>query len=159
MFFFIPYVLAEIPANSLFVRSGIAPRIWLSTATLLFGIVMICHGYAPNWQTLAGLRWPLGFVGSFYFRTSYTEISFQFEGFLFPGSILLITSWYPRYETQKRVSAFYLMGGSQWTRLDLLLTQFNKAQASRDSAISSLTVSAHFLEPTESLDITGSFCS
>lgn len=53
-------------------------------------------GFAKSWQTLAGLRVPLG----------------AFEGFLFPGSIFLISSWYPRYETQKRVSAFYLGGAS-----------------------------------------------
>jgi MFS family permease len=57
---------------------------------------MIGHGFATNWYTLAGLRVPLGF----------------FEGFLFPGSIFLISSWYPRYETQKRISAFYLSGAS-----------------------------------------------
>ena len=28
-----------------------------------------------------------------------------------PADILL-TAWYPRYETQKRISAFYLMGAS-----------------------------------------------
>jgi len=95
-FFFIPYILVEIPANSLFKKSGIRPRLWLPTATLLFGLIMVCHAFSPNWQTLAGLRWPLG----------------AFEGVLFPGSILLISSWYPRYEVQKRISAFYLMGAS-----------------------------------------------
>lgn len=63
---------------------------------MLFGVAMIGHGFAKNWQTLAGLRVPLG----------------AFEGFLFPGSIFLISSWYPRYEVQKRISAFYLSGAS-----------------------------------------------
>jgi len=95
MLFFIPYILTEIPAN-LALKAGVHPRYWLSTATLIFGISMIGHGFATNWYTLAGLRVPLGF----------------FEGFLFPGSIFLISSWYPRYETQKRISAFYLSGAS-----------------------------------------------
>jgi len=95
MLFFIPYILTEIPAN-LALKAGVHPRLWLPTATLLFGLSMLGHGFAKNWQTLAGLRVPLG----------------AFEGFLFPGSIFLISSWYPRYETQKRISAFYLSGAS-----------------------------------------------
>jgi len=95
MLFFIPYILTEIPAN-MALKAGVHPRLWLPTATLLFGVAMIGHGFAKNWQTLAGLRVPLG----------------AFEGFLFPGSIFLISSWYPRYETQKRISAFYLSGAS-----------------------------------------------
>lgn len=88
-----------------------SPRIWLPTSTLGFGVIMIAHGFAPNWYTLAGLRIPLG----------------AFEGVLFPGRsttdspspgvqadtlgcIFLIASWYPRYATQKRISAFYLGG-------------------------------------------------
>ena len=63
---------------------------------MLFGVAMLGHGFAKDWQTLAGLRVPLG----------------AFEGFLFPGSIFLISSWYPRYDTQKRISAFYLSGAS-----------------------------------------------
>lgn len=55
---------------------------------------MLGSGFVPNWWTLAILRVPLG----------------AFEGILFPGCIFLISSWYPRYETQKRISAFYLGG-------------------------------------------------
>jgi len=55
---------------------------------------MLGSGWVPNWWTLAILRVPLG----------------AFEGILFPGCIFLISSWYPRYETQKRISAFYLGG-------------------------------------------------
>lgn len=55
---------------------------------------MIGFGFVENWWTLAILRVPLG----------------AFEGILFPGCIFLISSWYPRYETQKRISAFYLGG-------------------------------------------------
>ncbi|MCQ8811744.1 MFS transporter, partial [Escherichia coli] len=30
-----------------------------------------------------------------------------FEAVLFPGAVYLLSSWYPRHETQKRMSAFY----------------------------------------------------
>ncbi len=55
---------------------------------------MIGFGFVKNWWTLAILRLPLGAL----------------EGILFPGCVFLISSWYPRYDTQKRVSAFYLSG-------------------------------------------------
>jgi len=67
-------------------------RLWLAGSTFLFGLAMLGHGFARNWYTVAGLRVPLG----------------AFEGLLFPGAVFLISSWYPRYETQKRISAFYL---------------------------------------------------
>lgn len=41
-----------------------------------------------NWQTLAALRAILGI----------------FESALFPGCVCLLSSWYPRHETQKRMS-------------------------------------------------------
>jgi len=52
---------------------------------------MLGMGFVENWQTLAALRAILGI----------------FEAALFPGAVYLLSSWYPRHETQKRMSAFY----------------------------------------------------
>src|SRR6195952_212165 len=51
-------------------------------------------GFVPNWETMAGLRIILGAL----------------EAGLYPGSVYLLSTWYPRYELQKRNATFYLIG-------------------------------------------------
>jgi MFS family permease len=78
---------------------------------MAFGAVMLGSGWVPNWWTLAILRVPLGaFEGLSNSTPSPHRKSADSIGILFPGCIFLISSWYPRYETQKRISAFYLGG-------------------------------------------------
>lgn len=67
-------------------------KIWLATAVLLWGIVMIGMGLAPTWSALAGLRALLG----------------AFEAVLFPGATYLIACWYPRKQMASRNSWFYI---------------------------------------------------
>ncbi|BEI84447.1 hypothetical protein CcaverHIS002_0410510 [Cutaneotrichosporon cavernicola] len=87
--FFIPYIILEIPSQIGLRYFGV--RNWLSAAVFLWGIIMICMGFAPNWNTLAGLRAVLG----------------VFEAALFPGCAYLLSCWYPRRSMASRNVLFY----------------------------------------------------
>ncbi|KAJ5473248.1 hypothetical protein N7475_002814 [Penicillium sp. IBT 31633x] len=90
--FFITYTIFQIPATVIIRKIG--PRIFLSGIVLLWGAVMLAFGFVPNWETMAGLRIILGAL----------------EAGLYPGSVYLLSTWYPRYELQKRNALFYLIG-------------------------------------------------
>jgi len=90
--FFITYVVFQFPATIIIKKLG--PRFFLTLVTLLWGSVMIGMGFVRNWRTLAGLRVILGI----------------FEAGFFPGSVYLLSTWYVRYEVQKRYSVFYMIG-------------------------------------------------
>jgi MFS family permease len=51
-------------------------------------------GFVHSWQVMAGLRVILGI----------------FEAGFYPGCVYLLSTWYPRYELQKRNAGFYLIG-------------------------------------------------
>ncbi|KAL4949238.1 major facilitator superfamily domain-containing protein [Aspergillus filifer] len=72
----------------------IGPRIFMGFITVAWGLVMVGMGLANNWRELAGLRVILG----------------HFEAGLFPAAVFLISSWYIRHETGKRIGLFYLLG-------------------------------------------------
>lgn len=91
MVFFIPYFLFELPSNIVLRKVGAAK--WLGSIVVCWGIVMISMGFAKRWWEIAILRTMLGF----------------FEAGFFPGCVYLISSWYVRYEVQKRLAAFYLI--------------------------------------------------
>lgn len=55
---------------------------------------MIGFGFVQNWTVMLGLRVILGVL----------------EAGFFPGSSYLLSTWYPRYELQKRNAVFYLIG-------------------------------------------------
>ncbi|KAL4895274.1 major facilitator superfamily domain-containing protein [Aspergillus ambiguus] len=90
--FFVTYVVFQPLATAVIRRIG--PRIFISSVVLSWGAVMIGFGYAPDWQTLAGLRALLGIL----------------EAGFFPGTVYLLSTWYSRYEVQKRYSLFYIIG-------------------------------------------------
>jgi len=90
--FFITYVVFQFPAT--IVIKYVGPKPFLSLITLLWGAVMIGMGFVKTWQTMAGLRVILGI----------------FEAGFFPGSVYLLSTWYVRYEVQKRYSVFYIIG-------------------------------------------------
>ncbi|KAJ5860978.1 uncharacterized protein N7529_008288 [Penicillium soppii] len=92
LLFFITYTIFQIPATVIIRKIG--PRLFLSGIVLCWGAVMIAFGFVPNWETMAGLRIILGAL----------------EAGLYPGSVYLLSTWYPRYELQKRNAAFYLIG-------------------------------------------------
>jgi len=90
--FFIPYMLFQPPATVLIREIG--PRRFLAGIVFLWGAVMIGFGFCPTWQVMAVLRVLLGIL----------------EAGFYPGCVYLLSTWYPRYELQKRNAVFYLIG-------------------------------------------------
>ncbi|KAF2718501.1 retrograde regulation protein 2 [Polychaeton citri CBS 116435] len=90
--FFITYVLLQPPATVILRKVG--PRIFLPTIVVLWGLTMMCFGFVRKWYELIPLRLILG----------------VFEAGFFPGCAYLLSTWYPRYELQKRNAVFYLIG-------------------------------------------------
>ncbi|KAL4919206.1 major facilitator superfamily domain-containing protein [Aspergillus aurantiobrunneus] len=90
--FFVAYIVFQPLATAVIRKIG--PRIFISAIVMTWGACLIGFAYAPNWQTLSGLRALLGILES---------------GF-FPGAVYLLSCWYSRYEVQKRYSFFYLIG-------------------------------------------------
>ncbi|KJY01880.1 phthalate transporter like protein [Zymoseptoria brevis] len=88
--FFVGYVLLEVPSNALIRRVG--PAKLLSAIVVAWGLVSLGIGFIQTWQTLVVLRALLGLL----------------EAGFYPGCIYLISSWYKRYELQKRLSAFFV---------------------------------------------------
>lgn len=81
------------PPATLLTRK-IGPRVFLSSITFLWGIVMLGMGFIENWTSLLALRFIIGI----------------FEAGFFPGTVYLLSTWYTRYEVGKRYSVFYLIG-------------------------------------------------
>jgi len=92
LIFFIPYVLFQPPATVVLRKMG--PRYFLSLITFLWGCIMISFGFVKKWDQMVGLRVLLGIL----------------EAGFFPGCAYLLSTWYTRYELQKRNAVFYLIG-------------------------------------------------
>ncbi|KAL4789437.1 major facilitator superfamily domain-containing protein [Aspergillus venezuelensis] len=92
--FFITYTIFQIPATVIIRKVG--PRIFLSSIVFFWGAVMIGFGFVPSWPAMAGLRIILGAL----------------EAGFYPGCVYLLSTWYTRYELQKRNAAFYLIGST-----------------------------------------------
>ncbi|KAF9455044.1 MFS general substrate transporter [Macrolepiota fuliginosa MF-IS2] len=87
--FFFPYSLFE-PASNVMLRR-LKPSIWLSTMIVLWGIVMMLHGFIHNYGGLVTLRLLLGLT----------------EAGMYPGIVFYITSWYKRSEMGTKVALFF----------------------------------------------------
>ncbi|EFY88294.1 phthalate transporter, putative [Metarhizium acridum CQMa 102] len=90
--FFITYTLFQ-PLGTVLTRK-IGPRLFLSSIAMAWGLVMIGNGFVDSWQTLAGLRVLVG----------------VFEAGYFPGAVYLLSTWYTRFDMQKRYTVFYGVG-------------------------------------------------
>ncbi|KAK2799987.1 hypothetical protein FQN51_006416 [Onygenales sp. PD_10] len=90
--FFITYIFCQPPMTAVIRRVG--PRLFISTIVATWGICLIGLGFCKHWQQLAGLRALLGVL----------------EAGFFPGTVYLLSTWYSRFEVQKRYSIFYLIG-------------------------------------------------
>jgi MFS family permease len=90
--FFTTYVVFQFPSTIVIKKIG--PRLHLGTITLLWGACMIGMGFVKDWKTLAALRVILGIL----------------EAGFFPGSVYLLSTWYCRFELQKRYASFYVIG-------------------------------------------------
>ena len=84
--FFIPLILFEVPSNLGLKR--ISPRLWLGGQTLLLGVFTVCQGLVKTYGGLIAMRL---FVG-------------LFQAGLNPGTVFLLTAYYPRFELQWRLS-------------------------------------------------------
>ena len=70
--FFITYTLCQPPATVLCRKIG--PRVFLSTITFLWGIIMLSMGFVNDWTSLIGLRLVLGiFEVRFLNRRQYSR--------------------------------------------------------------------------------------
>ncbi|EME84415.1 uncharacterized protein MYCFIDRAFT_133880 [Pseudocercospora fijiensis CIRAD86] len=90
--FFVPYLLFQLPATVLLRHIG--ARHFLSIATFLWGVTTIGCGFVSSWTDLMALRMCLGL----------------WEAGFFPSCLYLLSSWYPRYDLQKRNAGFFLLG-------------------------------------------------
>ncbi|KAK5064297.1 hypothetical protein LTR84_000130 [Exophiala bonariae] len=90
--FFITYTLCQPPATILCRKIG--PRPFLAAICLAWGIVMIGFGFPSDWVVMIPLRLLLGI----------------FEAGFFPGCVYLISTYYSRYDMQKRYAVFYMIG-------------------------------------------------
>jgi hypothetical protein len=59
MMFFVPYIICEIPANSILIRFS-RPSHWIGIIVTAWGIVMTCSGVVQSWGGLVGCRVLLG---------------------------------------------------------------------------------------------------
>ncbi|KAK5046773.1 hypothetical protein LTR84_007126 [Exophiala bonariae] len=92
MLFFITYTLFEIPSNTIIRRVSV--RYYLSALIIGWGTVAMCFGFTKTFSQMCGLRVLLGL----------------FEAGFNPACLYLISSWYQRYETQKRVAIWFIGG-------------------------------------------------
>ncbi|KAJ5355639.1 hypothetical protein N7517_010248 [Penicillium concentricum] len=92
LFMFITYVSFQPVAVILLRKMG--ARSYFTSIALLWGTTEICLGFVRHWYDLVPLRLLLGL----------------FEAGVFPGSLYMMTCWYPRYELQQRVALFYFIG-------------------------------------------------
>ncbi|KAL0955861.1 hypothetical protein HGRIS_002063 [Hohenbuehelia grisea] len=89
--YFVPYILGQLPGNLVLRKLG--ARNWLSFCVFAWGAVQLGMGFVPTWGYLILCRVLLGL----------------FEAAFFPGLVLIISTWYRRYEVQTRLAAFYLL--------------------------------------------------
>ncbi|PAV19560.1 MFS general substrate transporter [Pyrrhoderma noxium] len=87
--YFIPYCLAECPAN--LVLKKFRPSRWLPGITVAWGTIMTLMGLVKNYPQLVGVRVCLGVA----------------EAGLFPGVVYYLTFWYPRHMLQYRIGLFF----------------------------------------------------
>lgn len=92
LMFFIPYIFFQPPATVLMRKVG--PTNFITTICLLWGGLLIGFGFVNKWTEMLGLRVLLGVL----------------EAGFFPGSVYLMSTWYSRYDLQKRYAVFYVIG-------------------------------------------------
>jgi sugar phosphate permease len=86
--FFIGYFFFEVPANVALQKIG--ARLWLGCIMILWGVVSACTMFVRSATDFYLLRFLLGVIES---------------GF-FPGVILYLTFWYPRFHRARMTAAF-----------------------------------------------------
>ncbi|KAH8900681.1 MFS general substrate transporter [Thozetella sp. PMI_491] len=97
MVFFIGYILFDIPGNVFIRKLGAAN--WLAFITFSWGIITLGIGFLHSWQGFAVLRSLLGILEAGFFPGQYC-------------CTYLVSSWYRRYEVQKRLAGFFMTGSA-----------------------------------------------
>lgn len=87
--FFVFYIVSELPSNLVLKR--MTPKIWLPFLVFTTGIIVMCIGFVKTYGQFLAVRSLLGI----------------FEGGLYPGSLLLLSTLYTREELALRVGIFY----------------------------------------------------
>ncbi|KAJ3930020.1 MAG: major facilitator superfamily domain-containing protein [Lentinula lateritia] len=86
---YVPYIVAELPSNLLL--KAVGPNLMLPTMLTLWGIVTTLQGVVKTYSGLLACRFFLGLL----------------EGGVFPGLVLYLSYFYPRYKMNLRVTAFF----------------------------------------------------
>ncbi|KAF4563235.1 hypothetical protein EYR36_003674 [Pleurotus pulmonarius] len=100
--FSIGSILVQIPTGALLRRVG-APSL-LAFCAVSWGIVQLCMAFVSTWGYLLLCRILLGVL----------------EGPFLPSFVFITTTWYTRYELQKRIAGFALVEGLITIALGLL---------------------------------------
>ncbi|KAJ5226890.1 MFS general substrate transporter [Penicillium citrinum] len=90
--FFPPYIAFQVLGPVLVRKIG--PINYLSGICFVWGAVMLSAGFVKKWTEMVGIRIIIGAL----------------EAGFFPASVYLISTWYTRYDIQKRYAIFYLLG-------------------------------------------------
>ncbi|CAH0019840.1 unnamed protein product, partial [Clonostachys rhizophaga] len=88
--FFVPYVLLEVPSNTLLLKFK-RPSTYLAILVTTWGVMITLTGIVQNFAGLVVCRFLLG----------------VFESGFFPGAVYLISRWYLPHESQARIALFY----------------------------------------------------
>ncbi|KAL5365022.1 major facilitator superfamily domain-containing protein [Aspergillus floccosus] len=92
LMFFVPYVIFQPPMTIITRKLG--PTIFLGTIVISWGAILVGMGFTKDWKQMLACRVLLGLLEAGYF----------------PGCVYLLSSWYTRFDVQKRFSVFYLIG-------------------------------------------------
>ncbi|KAJ5500781.1 hypothetical protein N7453_009832 [Penicillium expansum] len=110
LIFFVPYVLLQPPMTV--VTRKVGPRFFLGSIILSWGAILVGMGFSKNWKHMVMTRALLGALeaGMYCSNTMPSHNSKNDSLGYFPGCVYLLSSWYVRYDVQKRFSIFYLFG-------------------------------------------------
>lgn len=89
MVFFFTYVAFEVPANIML--KLLSPSTWITIMMVSWGIVMTLMSLVNTYEQLIVCRVLLGMC----------------EAGFFPAAAYIVTTWYCRFEVQRRMSVFY----------------------------------------------------
>ncbi|KAJ3913969.1 major facilitator superfamily domain-containing protein [Lentinula edodes] len=92
---YVPYIVAELPSNLMLklncCNQAVGPNLMLPTMLTLWGVVTTLQGVVKTYSGLLACRFFLGLL----------------EGGVFPGLVLYLSYFYPRYKMNLRVSMFF----------------------------------------------------
>ena len=92
--FYIPFVLAEVPSNTIMSLPYVKPNLWLGGQCFILGVLAMCQGLTHSYGGLLGIRFLMGVV----------------ETGLPAGAGLLIASYYRKKELSLRFALFFAFG-------------------------------------------------